>query len=58
MTTRNRYAVPLEELDRVHVGVAEQVQEEAAAAPPDGAELWGGSLVPAHGDGGGDADGD
>ena len=58
MTAPKRYAVPVEQLDAVHVPTADQVQEERAVAPPD-AGTWGGSLVPPYGDGGahdGDSD--
>ena len=56
MTNPNRYAVPLEVLDGVRVGVAHQVQEQTTSRPDD-APLWGGAVAPAA-DGGGDGDGD
>ena len=56
MTNPSRYAVPLEVLDGVRVGVAHQVQEQATVRP-DGSLLGGGAVVPAA-DGGADGDGE
>lgn len=58
MTDAKRFAVPLDELDRVHVELLEQVTEQDTVPRRFG---WdGGPLVPAFGGGGGggDADGD
>jgi hypothetical protein len=45
----NRYAVPMNELDRAQVLVAQQVQEQACVAVPPDAALWGGALPSAYG---------
>lgn len=58
MEPRNRFAVPVDDLDTVRVDQSAQVQEQAEPLVPD-ASNWAGALVPAYGDGaGGDADGD
>lgn len=60
MTSRNRFAVPSDELDAVRVDVAEQVQEQTQARAPQSSD-WGGQRPAAFGDGGGanaDADGE
>ena len=54
MTDSRRFAVPLEQLEGVHVDEALQVQEQAAPVHPAAA----GSLVHPFGDGMADADGD
>ena len=56
MTTPSRYAVPLESLDGVRVGVEQQVQAEPALVQPYDARLWGGAVGPAQPEGGGGAD--
>jgi hypothetical protein len=55
MTEPKRFAVPLEQLDSVRVDDAQQVQEQAAAAP---AGSGTGPSVHPYGDGMADADGD
>ncbi len=56
--TENRFAVPLQQLDAVHVAAAEPVQEQPEPRQPSEAATWGG-LTPAHlGGGGGALDGD
>lgn len=57
MTEPRRFAVPLEQLDEVHVGQAQQVQEQADPVDP-GAAAWSGSPVHPFGDGMADADGE
>lgn len=60
MDSRNRFAVPSDELDAVRVDLAEQVQGQTEARAPQSSE-WGGHLPPAFGGGGGanaDADGE
>jgi hypothetical protein len=56
MTDPNRFAVPAEDLDEVHVAAAEQVFGQP---PEDLRWAAGGALVHPYGDGlGQDADGD
>ena len=56
MTSPNRFAVPLENLDTVRVVLAEQVQAQAAALPPPDTGREQGALD--GGGGGCDGDGD
>ena len=57
--TPNRYAVPMEQLDSLHVEVTEQVTAQPEPSHPDSAE-WSGALLHPFGDGmaGGGDDGD
>ncbi len=57
MEPRNRFAVPVDDLEAVRVDVAAQVQEQAEARAPECSD-WSGRLPPAFGGGGGDADAD
>jgi hypothetical protein len=56
--TRNRYAVPMEQLDSVHVEHSRLETVQAQGVHPDSA-AWTFATVPPFGDGmGGDADGE
>jgi hypothetical protein len=60
MTTPNRYAVPLDAVDGVHVNFEDHVRSQATETHPTDAARWGGSLEPAYGDsasGGGGGEG-
>ena len=57
MTEPTRFAVPIEDLDGVHVEQAQQVQEQADPVDP-GASAWAGPQLHPFGDGMADADGD
>ena len=60
MTEPNRFAVPLDSLEEVHVGAEDLTEEASSTQRPDAAQ-WGGRLTPAYGDGGHtgqDGDGD
>lgn len=57
MTTKSRFAVPLDALDQVQVKVEEQIQVHAPEVQPVDAARWGGSLEPAYGDSGAGAGG-
>ncbi len=58
MTEPNRYAVPLESLEGVHVATAEQVSEQAVSHHPE-STAWSGPQLHPFGDGmGTDAGGD
>ena len=56
--TPNRYAVPLEQLDRQHVEQSEQVFAQAEPSHPDSSGWSGALLDPLAGGGGGDTDGE
>lgn len=53
MTSRSRYAVPLEALEGAEVGSEDQVLTQPLDSPPGDSARWGGALKPAHGNGGG-----
>jgi len=57
MELRNRFAVPADQLDAVHVDLAEQVQQQGEPRAPESSD-WGGQLPRVSGGGGADADAD
>jgi hypothetical protein len=59
MESRNRFAVPADELDAVRVHLGEQLQELAEPRAPESSQ-WNGQMPHPYGDGAthADADGD